>query len=70
MSEERHTCYAKGCERIIPSRMLMCREHWHEVPFALKNAVWDAYEPGQERGKRPSKAWVEAAMAAKRSVSG
>jgi hypothetical protein len=25
-----------------------CREHWFKLPKALRDRVWEAYEPGQE----------------------
>lgn len=36
------TCAAKNCERTIDVDMLMCREHWYEVPQALRSDVYEA----------------------------
>ena len=27
----------------------MCRRHWRMIPYGLRCAIWDAYQPGQER---------------------
>ena len=47
--ESEHTCYARGCETHVPLRMLMCRPHWYALPKPLRDAVWSAYQVGQER---------------------
>lgn len=44
-----HTCHAIGCDVPVPRKMLMCRQHWRLVPRAAQQAVWAAYELGQER---------------------
>lgn len=33
-------CFAVGCDRNIPRRLLMCPEHWHRVPCALQRDVY------------------------------
>jgi hypothetical protein len=58
-------CKALGCDRVIPSHLLMCREHWFGVPAAVRQAVWLAYEPGQERRDDASPAYL---LAARRAV--
>ena len=59
-----HTCHAAGCERAVPPRLLMCPAHWFRVPKALRDEVWRHYRPGQERDKRPSPEYLEAARKA------
>lgn len=59
-----HTCHAKGCSVVVPEKMLMCRRHWRMVPVALQRAVWDAYVPGQEKRKDPTRRYLDAAHAA------
>ena len=44
-----HTCHARGCDRRVPPRMLMCFSHWRMVPRDLQREVWATYQPGQER---------------------
>lgn len=56
-----HTCHAKGCERTVPPRLLMCARHWRMVPSELQARVWATYEPGQERRKDPTPAYLDAA---------
>lgn len=35
-----HGCPIKGCPADIPSRLLMCRDHWYLVPRELRDEVW------------------------------
>lgn len=67
-----HTCHADGCDTRVPPRMLMCRRHWAMVPRALQRAVWDTYQPGQERldgSAYPSCDYLDAARAAVDAVA-
>ena len=47
----------------------MCGKHWAMVPEELKAAVWATYVKGQERTKTPSRAYLQAALAAMNAVS-
>ena len=39
----------------------MCRWHWYIVPRLLREAVWRAYRPGQEKGQvLPSREYLAA----------
>lgn len=49
----KHTCHARGCEKEIAPRLLMCLRHWRMVPPALQAEVWKWYRPGQESDKGP-----------------
>lgn len=60
----KHTCHAYGCQTPCPPSKLMCLAHWRQVPKALQDAVYAAYQPGQERSKTPSAAWLLAAFMA------
>lgn len=60
----RHTCHWPGCTKEVPPKRLMCRSHWKTLPSAIRSAVWDAYRPGQEIDKDPSREYVAAARAA------
>ena len=65
----RHTCHWPGCTRRVPPAMWGCKPHWFRLPKGLRNAIWRAYEPGQEISKAPSAAYVEAARAAQRWIA-
>lgn len=56
------TCYADGCDEVIPRNMLMCRPHWRRVPAHLRQAVWTGYRSGG------AGEWLDAAEAAKESL--
>jgi hypothetical protein len=64
-----HKCHARGCEKTVPPRMLMCLPHWRAVPRQLQAAVWATYRPGQERDKDPSPEYLDAARAAIEAVA-
>lgn len=38
-----HRCHAKGCDKVVPHEMLMCRRHWFMVPKPVRDQVWDSY---------------------------
>lgn len=65
-----HTCYAPGCERPVPARMLMCREHWFALPKPLRDAIWAEYRPGQEKDHKPSAAYLSAVREAQDYLRG
>lgn len=58
-----HSCHAKNCTVAVPPKMFMCKRHWFILPKAYRTAIWDAYVPGQEVTKTPSKAYLTAADA-------
>ena len=66
MAETVHHCHRPRCETPVPPAQFACRPHWFELPRALRDAIWAAYEPGQEITKDPSPEYVEAAVAADR----
>ncbi len=45
---------AKGCNRAIAAKFLMCGRHWVMVPPELQTAVYREYRPGQEIDKKPT----------------
>jgi hypothetical protein len=59
-----HTCHARGCEVRVPPRMFMCKSHWFALPKSMRDAVWDAYSPGQERRMDPSREYLDVTRAA------
>lgn len=64
-----HLCHAIGCSTPIDPWRLMCAPHWKRVPPELQTAVWAAYRHGQEKDKRPSREYLEAAELAIAAVA-
>jgi hypothetical protein len=59
-----HSCHAIGCEAVVPPARFACLRHWRMLPKPLRDGVWRAYRPGQERDKQPSAVYLDAAHAA------
>jgi hypothetical protein len=59
-SKNAHTCHAKGCDRAIAAKFLMCGRHWAMVPPKLQIAVYREYRPGQEIEKNPTHEYLVA----------
>lgn len=38
-----------------------CRTHWYRLPRRLRDAIWDAYVPGQEQRMDPSDEYLTVA---------
>lgn len=38
-----------------------CKAHWFRLPQYLRDAIWRAYEPGQEVDMTPSDEYLEVA---------
>ena len=64
MSE--HTCHWPTCTTPVPPRLWGCREHWFKLPKDIRDAIWNAYEVGQEVRKDPSAAYLEAVFRAEK----
>jgi hypothetical protein len=62
-----HKCFAKNCNRQVPSHLLMCLAHWRMVSPPTQRAVYDAYQTGQTLETATS-AWFEAAKKARAEV--
>lgn len=60
-----HTCHWPGCTKKVPPRMWGCGRHWNMLPEYIRDAIWNAYVPGQEVRKDPSPAYLRAAQAAR-----
>lgn len=58
-----HHCHWPGCEKQVPPAMWGCREHWFALPKNLRDRIWAAYKPGQEKTMTPSREYVLAARA-------
>lgn len=56
-----HHCHWPGCPKLCPPAMWGCREHWFKLPKWLRDKVWAAYRPGQEKDMRPSREYLAVA---------
>lgn len=56
-----HHCHWPGCPKQVPPALWGCREHWFRLPKYLRDRIWAAYRPGQEKDMRPSREYLEAA---------
>lgn len=52
---------------MVPRDMLMCRTHWHKVPWRLRKAVWEAWDDGRGAESREHNAAILAAI---KSITG
>ncbi len=57
----KHECHWPGCTKQVPPAMWGCAPHWFRLPLALRNRIWTAYRPGQERDMSPSEEYLEVA---------
>ena len=49
-----HTCHWPRCGKQVPPAVWGCRTHWFRLPKSLRDRIWAAYRPGQEKDMRPS----------------
>ena len=57
----RHHCHWLECDKQVPPAMWGCKAHWFKLPTRLRNRIWAAYRPGQEKDMTPSKKYLEVA---------
>ena len=57
----KHGCHWPGCEVQVPPAMWGCKDHWFRLPKRLRDAIWDAYVPGQEARMDPSDEYLAVA---------
>lgn len=50
-----HDCHWPGCAEQVPPAMWGCRSHWFSLPQDLRERIWNAYVPGQEIRRSPSR---------------
>jgi hypothetical protein len=56
-----HACHHPICTAPTPRRHLFCARHWGMLSPERQAAIWQGYQPGQERGKvSPSLLWLDA----------
>lgn len=64
-----HHCHWPGCEKQVPPAKWGCGKHWFLLPKPIRNAIWQAYTPGQETTLNPSAAYVAAARKAQEWIA-
>lgn len=55
-----HHCHWPGCTTPTKPAEYSCRRHWFTWPKHIRDAIWRAYRPGQERDKNPSAVYIAA----------
>lgn len=61
----KHLCHWPTCNVEVPPKMWGCKKHWFMLPLKIRQRIWATYRPGQEIDKKPSEAYLEAAMEAR-----
>lgn len=56
-----HHCHWPNCKEQVPPAKWGCRKHWFALPLALRNKIWAAFRPGQEKDMKPSEEYLAAA---------
>jgi hypothetical protein len=64
-----HHCHWPGCGKEVPPAMWGCYPHWMKLPKYLRDKIWAAYRPGQEKDMRPSKQYLEVAEEVQRWIN-
>lgn len=59
-----HHCHWPGCDQAVPPAKWGCYFHWMKLPKRIRDKIWAAFVPGQEKTKTPSRAYMEAAREA------
>lgn len=59
--ERDHICHWPGCGKQVPPAMWGCKQHWFKLPKRLRDKIWAAYRPGQEKDMRPSREYIDMA---------
>lgn len=59
-----HHCHWPDCPKQVPPAMWGCREHWFRLPRPIRDRIWAAYRPGQEKDFDVSEEYLAAARAA------
>jgi len=57
----KHGCHWPGCILQVPPAMWGCTRHWFRLPKNLRDRIWAAYRPGQERDLSPSDSYMDVA---------
>jgi len=57
--DREHCCHWPGCRKQVPPAMWGCYPHWMKLPKYLRDKIWSAYRPGQEKDMSPSKEYIK-----------
>lgn len=64
-----HECHWPGCGKQVPPAMWGCKYHWFRLPKSIRDKIWAAYAPGQEKGEASvSQEYFDAANEAQRWI--
>lgn len=58
----RHSCHWPLCDKQVPPAKWGCTAHWFALPKHLRDRVWAAYVPGQEKRMDPSDEYLAVAL--------
>lgn len=61
----KHICHARGCTVEVSEGKFMCLQHWYMLTRDLRRKLTSAHKTG----KKPSKAWLDAARQAIMSIT-
>lgn len=53
-----HACHWPDCPEQVPPARWGCRRHWFMLPKYLRDKIWAAFRPGQEKDLSPSEEYV------------
>ncbi len=65
-----HHCHWPNCPNAVPPAMWGCKTHWFTLPRVLRTKIWNAYRPGQEQSKDPSRVYLEVVREAQEWIKG
>lgn len=57
----KHECHWPGCTAQVPPALWGCKPHWFRLPRNLRDRIWTAYRPGQEKDLSPSDSYMDVA---------
>lgn len=57
----KHHCHWPGCQVQVPPALWGCKPHWFRLPKDLRDRIWNAYRPGQEKDLSPSETYLQVA---------
>jgi hypothetical protein len=59
-----HPCPGPECPAEVDPAMLMCPQHWHQVPKPIRAAVWRTWKRGAGAGTPAHRAAIRLAVSA------
>lgn len=64
-----HECFHLPCKRVVPDNMLMCGQHWAQLPAELKSEIYSAYYAKQRGVEGAAERHYALIMEAQRRLS-